>query len=82
MIDILPLLIPLFMLVPVYKIGRVVLVKKYKEKYELSLINGDKESAIRTGMQYYHLLSEASMKEKGIIDIENKIIEEFKAYNS
>lgn len=82
MFSLLPLLIPTFLLVPVYFIGRTRLVKRYKEKYELSLIHGDADEAKKLGNVYYHLLSKEVMEQKGITDIEDKIQQEFLAYNS
>lgn len=63
-------------------IGRTRLLKRYKEKYELSLIHGDEDRAKRLGLMYYHMLSKEVMQQKGITDIEDKIREEFQAFNA
>ncbi len=57
------------------------MAKTLKGKYENSLLEGDEESAKRNGRLYYHLRSEQKIKERNIIEIDNKINEEFRAFN-
>ena len=82
MTAILPIIILICLLVPVFLISKFMLIKSYREKYELSLINGDEETAKRIGLLYYHMLSSEVKRQKGITEIGDKITEEFKAHNS
>ena len=53
-----------------------------RHKYERSLINGNREKSNQLGKIYYHCLDEKKRKEKGIIDIESKISDDFRSFNS
>ena len=56
--------------------------KRLQAIYEKSLLKGDIEKAEQSGKNYYLSLDEATRKAKGIIDIEAKISEDFRAFNS
>jgi hypothetical protein len=56
--------------------------KRLQVIYEKSLLKGDEENAVRSGKNYYLSLDEATLKAKGIVDIEARILEDFRAFNS
>lgn len=56
--------------------------KRLQAVYEKSLLKGDEEKATQSGKHYYLSLDEATRKAKGIVDIEAKISEDFRAFNS
>ena len=63
------------------------LIKKFFTKrlqaiYEKSLLKGDEQKAVQSGKNYYLSLDEATRKAKGIVDIEAKILDDFRAFNS
>lgn len=57
-------------------------VKRLQHKYERSLMNGDKNKSVEVGKHYYLALDEATRKAKGAADIEAKISEDFRSFNS
>jgi len=56
--------------------------KRLQAVYEKSLLKGDKEKAEQSGKNYYLSLNEETLKAKGIVDIEAKILDDFRAFNS
>lgn len=65
----------------VYWIKRA-FVSRIRLRYEKSLMNGDKEKSVELGRHYYLSLSETTRKAKGILDIEEKISEDFRSFTS
>lgn len=57
-------------------------IKKLQQRYENSLLKGDKKKSIKLGKLYYHSLDENVRISKGIVDIEAKISEDFRAFNN
>ena len=55
--------------------------KRLKENYERSLIEGNEERAVLNGRLYYHLRKDVKKQGSNIIEIDNKIIEEFRSFN-
>ena len=72
----------LLLLLPIHKVGRMMMIKKYREKYELSLLSGDENRAMHLGLMYYHMLSEGTKKRKGIVNIVERISEEIRDHHS
>lgn len=58
-----------------------ILIKMLKAEYEKSLLTGDKAKSLQLGKSYYLSLDEEYRKAKGIIDIELKISNDFRAFN-
>ncbi len=58
------------------------IIKRLQCKYEKSLLNGDRKKAVQSGKNYYLSLNETTRKSKGVVDIEAKISEDFRAFNS
>jgi hypothetical protein len=56
--------------------------KRLQAAYERSLLKGDKKKADQLGKIYYLSLDEESRKAKGIIDIDEKISDDFRAFNN
>ena len=63
-------------------IGKKVIIKRLQSQYEKSLLKGDRKKAVHLGRLYYLSLDESTRKAKGIIDIEAKISDDFRAFNS
>ena len=59
-----------------------IFIKRLQAKYEKCLLKGDKKKSAQLGKMYYLSLDEATRKEKGIIDIEAKIFDDFRAFNN
>lgn len=59
-----------------------IIKKKLQSEYEKCLLNGDRKKSDRLGKMYYLSLDEATRKAKGIIDIDAKISDDFRAFNS
>jgi hypothetical protein len=57
-------------------------IKRLQRKYEESLLKGDKTKSIEVGKHYFLALDEATRKAKGVVDIEAKISDDFRAFNS
>ena len=55
-------------------------VKNVQIKYEKFLLKGDKQKAHKYGKIYYNSISETTKKSKGVIDIEEKISQDLKAF--
>ena len=75
------LLIPMALVFPFYILTKHLMGKTLKEKYENSLLNGDEESAKRNGRMYYHLRREQKIQKRNLTEIDDKINEEFRAFN-
>lgn len=58
------------------------ITKRLQVEYERSLLKGDRKKAGQLGKVYYLSLDEAYRKAKGIVDIDEKISEDFRAFNS
>jgi hypothetical protein len=56
--------------------------KRLQAAYERSLLKGDKKKADQLGKIYYLSLDEEDRKAKGIIDIDAKISDDFRAFNN
>lgn len=56
--------------------------KRLQAAYERSLLKGDKKKADQLGKIYYLSLDEEYRKSKGIIDIDAKISDDFRAFNN
>ena len=69
------------MVIPFYRLTKYYMEKRLKENYERSLVEGNEERAVLTGRLYYHLRKEGKKQKSNITDIDNKIIEEFRAFN-
>jgi hypothetical protein len=57
------------------------ITKKLQVKYERSLLDGDRKEADKLGRIYYLSLDEENRKAKGIVNIEEKISDDFRAFN-
>lgn len=57
-------------------------VKRLQTQYEKCLLKGDKKRSAQLGKIYYLSLNEATRKEKGIVNIEEKISDDFRAFNN
>lgn len=57
-------------------------IKRIQQRYESSLLNGDEKRSIKLGKLYYHSLDEDVRISKGIVDIDAKISEDFRAFNN
>lgn len=57
-------------------------IKRLQQRYESSLLKGDEKRSIKLGKLYYHSLDENVRLSKGIIDIDAKITEDFRAFNN
>jgi len=58
------------------------LIKNLQQRYESSLLKGDEKRSVKLGKLYYHSLDEEVRVLKGIVDIEAKISEDFRAFNN
>ncbi len=58
------------------------IIKRFQSEYEKSLLNGDRKKAVQSGKNYYLSLNETTRKSKGVVDIDAKISEDFRAFNS
>ncbi len=58
------------------------IIKRLQCKYEKSLLNGDRKKAVQSGKNYYLSLNETTRKSKGVVDIDARISEDFRAFNS
>ncbi len=58
-----------------------ILIKVLKLEYEKSLLKGDKVRSLQIGKSYYLSLDEEYRKSRGILDIETKICNDFRAFN-
>lgn len=56
--------------------------KRLQSEYEKCLLKGDRKKSDRLGKMYYLSLDETTRKAKGIIDIEAKISDDFRAFNN
>ena len=57
-------------------------IKRLQTAYESSLLKGNKEKSARLGRLYYLSLDEEIRRAKGIVDIEAKVSEDFRAFNN
>ena len=57
-------------------------IKNLQSAYESSLLKGNKEKSTRLGRLYYLSLDEEILKAKGVVDIEAKVSEDFRAFNN
>ena len=62
--------------------GKRLYVKNLQNAYESSLLKGNKEKSARLGRLYYLSLDEEIRKAKGIVDIEEKVADDFRAFNN
>jgi len=62
--------------------AKKILTRTARLAYEKSLLKGDKKKADRYGKMYYLSLDEQHRKEKGIIDIDEKISDDFRAFTT
>lgn len=62
--------------------GKRLYIKNLQSAYETSLLKGNKEKSARLGRLYYLSLDEEIRKAKGIVDIEAKVSEDFRAFNN
>ena len=62
-------------------IVKLIVEKRIKEKYERILLTGDKEKAIHIGKIYYLHVNKATKRSKVVINIEEKILEDLRAFN-
>lgn len=61
---------------------KIIITKRIQINYESALLKGDKKKANQLGKIYYISLDEENRKAKGIIDIEAKISDDFRAFNT
>ena len=59
-----------------------IFVKRLQTQYEKCLLKGDKKKSAHLGKMYYLSLDEATRKEKGIVNIEEKISDDFRTFNN
>ena len=71
----------IFLIIALLFIKRLI-IKMLRVSYEKSLLKGDKERAHQLGKSYYLSLDENTRRAKGIVDIETKISNDFRAFNS
>ena len=57
-------------------------IKRLQCEYESSLLKGNEKKSVRLGRLYYLSLDKEVRKDKGIVDIEAKISEDFRAFNN
>jgi hypothetical protein len=69
-------------LVITFFFAKKIVRKILQASYERSLLKGDKKKADQLGKIYYLSLDEERRKAKGIVDIEKKISDDFRAFNS
>ncbi|MDQ6756690.1 MAG: hypothetical protein M3004_07120 [Bacteroidota bacterium] len=69
-------------LVVVIFFAKRIFVKRLQSEYEKSLLKGDKKKCEKLGREYYLSLDEEMRKSKGIINIEEKISDDFRSFNS
>ncbi len=72
----------IIILVISFFIAKKILTKRLQLAYERSLLKGDRAKANQLGRTYYLSLDEQHRKAKGIINIEEKISDDFRAFNS
>jgi hypothetical protein len=63
-------------------LAKRIFTKRLQSAYEKSLLKGDKKKADHLGKIYYLSLDEEMRKAKGIIDIDAKISDDFRAFNN
>lgn len=63
-------------------LAKKLFIKNLQDKYESSLLKGDKQKSLKFGRLYYLTLDETDRKAKGIEDIEAKISNDFHSFNS
>lgn len=78
---IITLSIIIILLVSSIFMAKRILTKNLQVKYERSLLNGDRDEADKRGRIYYLSLDEDNLKAKGIVNIEEKISDDFRAFN-
>lgn len=59
-----------------------IFTKGLQSAYERSLLKGDKKRADQLGRTYYLSIDEKIRKAKGITDIDAKISDDFRAFNT
>lgn len=57
-------------------------IKRLQHRYERSLLSGDKFKSNKIGKDYYLALDEATRRSKGIVNIDEKISDDFRAFNN
>lgn len=65
----------------VYFFCRKPLSKKLQTQYEKSLLEGNRKMSVKKGRLYYNTLHPQKKKAKGVVNIDRKILEDFKAFN-
>ena len=70
------------LLVVGFFLAKRIFKKRLQAAYERSLLRGDKKKADQLGKIYYLSLDEEHRKAKGIIDIDAKISDDFRAFNN
>ncbi|MDB5224066.1 MAG: hypothetical protein JWN83_2733 [Chitinophagaceae bacterium] len=63
-------------------IAKRIFTKQLQVKYEESLLKGNRKKADKLGRIYYLSLDEENRKAKGVVDIEAKISDDFRSFNS
>lgn len=69
-------------LVIIFFIAKTILPNRLRVAYERSLLKGDRKKANQLGKIYFLSLDEESRKARGVIDIDEKIADDFRAFNS
>jgi hypothetical protein len=63
-------------------LSKIIFIKIIQHRYERSLLKGDRKKSDQLGKIYYLSIDEEKRKAKGIVDIERKISDDFKSFNS
>mgnify|MGYP001792010142 CR=1 FL=1 len=59
-----------------------IFIKRLQIEYEKSLLKGDRKKSDHLGKIYYLSFDETTRKAKGIVNIETKIADDFRSFNS
>lgn len=65
----------------IYLFCKKAISKKLQAEYEKHLLKGDKKMAVTTGRLYYNTLHPQKKKAKGVVNINRKILQDFKDFN-
>lgn len=71
-----------FIIIIALFLGKKLFIKKLQYQYEKCLLKGDREKAAQIGKTYYLYLDERDRKMKGVVDIDAKISDDFRAFNN
>lgn len=63
-------------------LAKRIFVKRLQTEYEKCLLKGDMKKSAHLGKMYYLSLNETTRKQKGIVDIDAKISDDFRAFNN